>query len=221
VNLDGLKNQVGFFCLPAAVFIDPGLLATLPAEHLRSGLGEVIKSALVGNDKLWRRIIKHPVNDLVALPLEHPFWQEMVTGAVSFKHSVVVKDYREQKLRKVLNFGHTIGHALESFSGMGQGRHLLHGEAVAAGMIGALWLSHLKSGLPLAAVQRIKSYLVEGFGRFPFDRSGRKEIMEIMAHDKKNSAGYRFTLLSAPGRPVTGVRCEHDEIDRALDFYLE
>ena len=133
VNMGSIKNQVGFFHAATAVFIIPGFLKTLPEGHLRSGLAEIIKSVLISNDTLWRRMQKNPVSQLLSLPVEGALWQELMLATITYKNKVVAKDYREQKLRKVLNFGHTLGHAFESFSFHHSATPLLHGEAVAAG----------------------------------------------------------------------------------------
>jgi 3-dehydroquinate synthase len=220
VNMGKLKNQVGFFHAARAVFIHPGFLNTLPEDQLRSGFAEIIKSALTGDAGLWHRLLKHPVNELLVLPVDHPLRQDLLTGAIRFKIGVAMKDYREKNLRKVLNFGHTIGHALETWSLMNSGRPLLHGEAVAAGMICAAWLSQQKSGLSIACAEEIKSYISAGFTRYPIDQSCKSALIDLMKYDKKSCNGlHRFTLLAGPGFPVINVVCLEPEISGAIDFY--
>lgn len=217
VNLGHIKNQVGFFYAAKAVFIFPGFLKTLPEEHLRSGLAEIIKIALISDAALWRRLLKHPVRLLLQQPVESGLWLNLIAGAVKFKNRVVMNDYRERKLRKVLNFGHTIGHALEGYSQMGPGKPLLHGEAVAAGMICASCLSFHKAGLALADNEAIKTYLSDGFPFYPFDTLAIPAIMELMMHDKKKHNGQiQFTLISKPGYPVINISCNREEILEAL-----
>ena len=219
VNIGQIKNQVGFFYPSKGTFIFPGFLKTLPAEHIRSGLAEIIKSALIGNDRLWRRMISHPVTELLSLPAEDVFWQEMLTGAVKFKNRVVTQDFREKKLRKVLNFGHTIGHALETYSMTGPRLPMLHGEAVAAGMICAAFLSQLKAGLTTSETEAIKAYISEGFPDLPKDVSSVADIVKIMGHDKKNRDGQlQFTLISKPGSAVVNIPCNQAEIEGALNY---
>jgi 3-dehydroquinate synthase len=219
VNLGNIKNQVGFFHSAAAIFIFPEFLKTLPGEHLRSGFAEIIKSILVSDGSLWRRLQKRPVSLMMSQSVESATWQDLILAAITFKNKVVVKDYREVKLRKVLNFGHTFGHAFESAMMNSKGP-ILHGEAVAAGMICAAWLSHLKTGLSRADLDAITKYIDEGYSRVHVDPASFSMLMEIMMHDKKMKGGQlQFTLLSKPGLPVTGVLCSREEIREAIDFY--
>jgi 3-dehydroquinate synthase len=220
VNLGHIKNQVGFFHAAQGVFIFPGFLNTLPEDHLRSGLAEIIKSALIGDAALWRRLIRHPVRVLLQQPVERGPWLKLMAGAVTYKNRVVMRDYRERKLRKVLNFGHTIGHALEGFSHMGSKKPLLHGEAVAAGMICASFLSHRKAGLALSDLEAITAFVADGFPAYPVDISAIPALMEFMMHDKKKHGGHLlFTLISKPGHPLINVPCDMEEITEAIRFY--
>jgi 3-dehydroquinate synthase len=217
VNLGHIKNQVGFFHAAKAVFIFPGFLKTLPREHLRSGLAEIIKSVLISDGALWRRLLKHPVEELLRQPADSRLWLNLISGTVKFKNRVVMNDYRERKLRKVLNFGHTVGHALEGFSIMRSGNPVLHGDAVAAGMVCAAYLSYKKAGLALADLETITTYLADGFPAFPVDVLHKQAIMELMMHDKKRHDGHlQFTLITKPGSPVINISCEEDEIMEAL-----
>lgn len=220
VNIGHLKNQIGFFHAPKAVFIFTGFLNTLPREHFRSGIAEIIKSTLISSAASWGRLQKNPVSRILNIPVESKFWQVLIMAAVTYKNKVVVKDNRERKLRKVLNFGHTIGHALEGYSQMGPGTPLLHGEAVAAGMICAAYLSHRKTRLSQANMLAITNYIHEGFGFFPVEPSSKPTLMEIMMHDKKVYGGnLHFTLISKPGFPVINVACNYMEISGAIDYY--
>ena len=219
VNTGQVKNQVGFFHAPKAVFIFPGFLESLPLDHLRSGFAEIIKTALIGNGKLWRRLCSRPVAVVLSIPTGHPFWQELIGEAVQFKNRMVVQDYREQKIRKVLNFGHTIGHALESYSFTGSRSHMLHGDAVAWGMICAASLSTLKTGLTVAGFMEIKAYLAAGFPPPQVESGAMPLLMEFMRHDKKrHNNQVQFTLISNPGEPVIGVPCTEEEIMGAMEL---
>lgn len=220
VNLGSIKNQVGFFHAAKAVFIFPGFLKSLPVEHLRSGLAEILKSILISDANLWRRIIKHPVSELLQLPVESGIWLKLISAAVKYKNKVVMYDYRERKQRKVLNFGHTIGHALEGYSHQIPSKPLLHGEAVAAGMITASYLSERKTGLLPSDLEAIVAYLDEGFPRYRLDPVEIPSVMKIMSHDKKRQQGHiQFTLLSKPGRALINVTCEEEEILEAIKYY--
>ncbi len=220
VNLGNIKNQIGFFQAAKGVFIFPGFLNTLPKDHLRSGMAEIIKCALVGNARLWRRIRNHPVTEILSLPVEHAFWHEMLTSTIKYKNMVVVRDYKENKLRKVLNFGHTIGHALEAYSMLDSRKSLLHGEAVAAGMICAAYLSHKKTGLMAPDMEAITTYLTDGFPVYSVYTLSMPAVMELIIHDKKRQNGQlQFTLISKPGNPVINISCDQEEILEALGFF--
>lgn len=219
VNLGHLKNQVGFFYPAKAIVIFPGFLQTLPPEHKRSGIAEIIKSALISNAAMWKRLQKNQVNRLLEMPVDSSLWQELILATAAFKNRVVVKDYRELKLRKILNFGHTAGHAFEGLSHMGLAKPLLHGDAVAAGMICAAYLSHRKTGLSGSDLNAITTYIHDGYGSLPFDPAAKPQLMDIMMHDKKARAGrLLFTLISKPGMPVLNVSCGTDEISEAIDY---
>ncbi len=220
VNLGIVKNQVGFFYPAAAIFVFPEFLKTLPEDHLRSGLAEIIKCALISNGALWRRLQNKPVSMLLNQPADGALWNELVLAAISFKNKVVMKDFREHKLRKVLNFGHTLGHAIESLSLTSMHQPVLHGEAVAAGMICAAYLSHKKSGLAQADLKAITGYIFDGYRPIHFDSSFKAQLMDIITHDKKaENKQIKFTLIAKPGSPLVDVICDAGEISEAIDYY--
>ncbi|MEI7897345.1 MAG: 3-dehydroquinate synthase family protein [bacterium] len=220
VNLGHVKNQVGFFYPPEGVFIVPEFLKTLPEAQLRSGFAEIIKSVLIGNAALWRRVHKTPVNGWMNLPAEGVLWQDMILAAATYKNKVVAKDFREKKLRKVLNFGHTLGHAFESLGMQSDGEPLLHGEAVAAGIICAVYLSHVSTGLSTAEMHAVTDYIREGYRQVPFQQESGSLMLDIARHDKKNHDGsIRFTLLSKVGVPQVNTVCGDDQVLAALAYY--
>ncbi len=222
VNTEGVKNSVGTFYPAAAVFIDSTFLQTLPAEHLRSGLAEVIKTALVCNPPLWRRISGRPVAEILASDPVGKFWQDIIMTAASDKNRIVMRDFRESNVRKALNFGHTFGHSFEALSLAMPGSALLHGDAVAAGMICALRLSEMKSGLDALESLRIIRFLYDGFGKVPVSLTDQDTLFGLMRHDKKSSAGgFRFSLISKPGAAVVNVPVSEAEAKEALRFYSE
>ena len=230
VNLHNLKNQVGFFHSPTAIFIDPRFLKTLPEAHLRSGFAEVIKSALVGDPVLWRKILGKGASTILALETSDKFWQDMILKTVVFKNRICCQDFREKKLRKILNFGHTIGHALESLSMATDQNTLLHGDAVALGMIAETWLSHMKAGLSETEAIGIISFLRAGYqaqadvvkDSFKITGSSYDSIYDLLLHDKKNKDGQiLFTLLQAAGKPRVSMRAGREEIVSALDKLFE
>jgi len=220
VNLGKVKNQVGFFYPPAAIFIEPEFLATLPVEQLRSGFAEIVKSALVGNAGLWHKLKSHPVHEIIGMPFGSPLWQHLVSRTISFKNQIITKDFADTKNRKILNFGHTVGHAIESYSHDAGDHPLLHGEAVAIGMICEAYLSSLKAGLPKEDLDEISTYIRMGFTPFKIDQVGQSRVLELMTHDKKNRNGQiMFSLLKEPGLSGINITCQADEISRALNFY--
>lgn len=220
VNLGNVKNTIGFFHMAQGVYIIPEFLKTLPPEHLRSGLSEIIKSALISDEVLWRKLSRNPVNEILQLPVDSHFWISLVAGAVKFKNKVVMQDPCEKRLRKVLNFGHTMGHAFEGLSLMGSGTPMLHGDAVAAGMICAASLSHMKTGLAPADLETISTYLRDGFPCFSIDLSRRQALLDLMSQDKKNVNGkFLFTLISKPGHPLVNISCNQEEVLNALDYF--
>lgn len=223
VNLSGLKNQIGFFYSPLAVLIDPCFLKTLPEAQIRSGFAEIVKSALIGNPVLWRKLLKHGASEILSRDTTDTFWLEMINETVSIKNHIACQDFREMKLRKILNFGHTIAHALESyFMGM-QGIDLLHGEAVALGMIAETWLSVEKCALNEAEAMEITSFLKKAYNPLIgivanlSDQETLNGICSLLIHDKKNRNGQiRMTLIKSAGKPRVNIPVTIAEAASAL-----
>ncbi len=218
VNFNGIKNQVGFFYMPSAVFISPGFLATLPGEHLRSGMAEIMKVGLAGDAGIWRLVKTMPSSGW--LTTRRKRLDELILKSVVFKNSVVRKDYREKDVRKVLNFGHTIGHAFESFSMAGGRRPLTHGEAVAIGMICESYLSGLRGRIDLNLVEEIRRVIDGFFPHYEFNEGDIPSLLSLMLQDKKNREGrVGFTLLKGIGAPAINQTCEAPEIAEAIRYY--
>ncbi|MEI6455086.1 MAG: 3-dehydroquinate synthase [bacterium] len=219
VNFNGIKNQIGFFHVPAAIFIFPPFLETLPEEQLRSGMAEIIKCGLAGDPDLWHKARKIPSAQWLSIHKKK--LSDLISGTVAYKNSVVKRDFREEGLRKVLNFGHTIGHALESFSHMQGRRPLLHGEAVAIGMICESYLSNLRHGLDACALEEIRDTLDKLFPSFDFSQNDIPVLISLMEHDKKNRDGkIGFTLLRGIGASRINQSCDQTEIRASLEYYL-
>jgi len=230
VNLAKMKNQVGFFYAPVAVFIDTVFLKTLPEAHLRSGFAEIVKSALIGDPVLWRRILRMGAENILSTDTSEKSWQDLVLKTVTFKNRVACQDFREKKLRKILNFGHTIGHALESLSIGHETRALLHGDAVALGMIAETRLSQMKAGLSETDAELIISFLrhawatqigmlKELLGSGDVTNEG---IINMLLHDKKNKGSQIcFTLLKEPGKPAVNIVAQPGEIAASLETLFE
>ena len=215
INFMGLKNEIGTFCEPRAVLIDSTFLKTLDARNLRSGYAEMLKHALIAQpDRL---------HALLAFDLERPnlhALQALIAESIAVKARIVAQDPHEQQLRKVLNFGHTIGHAFESFAM--RRTPILHGYAVAYGMICELYLSHVKCGFPLRELQVAVQFIREHYGRLLITCDDYDELLQWMQHDKKNTQNHiRFTLLRAVGDYLLDQTATNEEIKSALDFFRE
>jgi len=243
VNLDQIKNQLGFFHTPDGIFIDKVFLKTLPAGHLRSGFAEVIKSALAGDAVLWRKIRKQGITGILDCAHEGKFPDDIIMKTVVYKNRIACQDFREKKQRKVLNFGHTFGHAFEALCFNENGRKgsgkalgslnvttahdsLLHGDAVALGMIAETKLSCMKTGLSEAEAEPLIACLKSGYSdqieglrvSLATEGSGRRQLLELMSHDKKNKEDrILFTLLQSIGKPKINIPAGPDEIMLALD----
>jgi len=219
VNFGGIKNQIGFFHSPAAVFIFPEFLKTLPIDQIRSGLAEIIKYALIADPVLWHKIKR--ISDQDFIRIQDKLLLNLISKTVAFKNSIVRKDFREKSGRKILNFGHTIGHALESFSRMEERKSLLHGEALAIGMICEGYLSTMKTGLGFQETEEIKKFIKSVFSHYHFTTEDIPDLIENMEHDKKNRNGLiNFTLLKSIGLARINLICNRTEIIESLEYYL-
>jgi len=211
VDLGNVKNIVGTFAQPKAVFIASTFLQTLEKRQLVSGFAEVIKHGLIA-DRLFYEAVKGL--DVTALSLDH------IRHSVSIKNNVVTQDPLEKGLRKILNFGHTIGHALEGHSLANDRDPLLHGEAIAAGMICEAYLAHRLNGLSEDALEDIIRTFRTHFRDYTFGAEIYNGLLTLMKNDKKN-AGDRigFALPSAIGQCSIDVFVEESLIVESLDFY--
>ncbi|NUO00164.1 MAG: 3-dehydroquinate synthase [Saprospiraceae bacterium] len=208
-----VKNSIGVFRDPAAVFIDPDFLKTLPYRELRSGFAEMIKHALIADEAQWQKMSR--LQDLAGLD-----WSPYILHSLRIKQSIVEADPFERGIRKALNFGHTIGHAIEGHA-LESAHPLLHGEAIAVGMVAESYLSHRKLGLPLPDVEAIKAYLTRIYGAFTIEKSSYPDYLALMHQDKKNENGQiLFSLIHPVGNAVVNVACEPEDIEAALDYFL-
>ncbi len=196
VNLQTGKNLVGCFYPPQAVIVDIGLLRTLPPRELRAGVYESIKAGLIQDAALFRFIESHreqiDKGDPAAL-------EKMVAASIRIKAEVASQDEREHGVRMFLNFGHTLGHAIEAVT---QYRVLLHGEAIAWGMIAALHISRERGMITAKAAERIEA-MIRYFDPPPLPRLDPSRLMQAASGDKKNRAGVRrFVLLKELGQAI-------------------
>ena len=223
VNYHGLKNSIGAFYPPVETLIWPGWLKTLPAEQFLSGFAEMLKTGLVKKregekEALWEALLGY---DLERMPLDSlaPLIEECVGG----KEEIVAADPKESGLRKVLNFGHTFGHALEQIqmvNGKWSNGKWLHGYAVLYGMIAELYLSVVKLGCPKEPLQQLTQLMLHYYGRPQCKCSDREALISLMQQDKKNerAAEINCTLLQEIGSPRTNQVITTDEANEALEY---
>lgn len=221
VDIDSLKNQAGTFTLPQLVVIHPVFLKTLDPLHLRSGLAEAVKAALIADPVAWRKLQAGDPQVLTALPPENPFWKQMILLSVRVKHRIVARDPEERKERELLNFGHTFGHAYESLM-LRYGTPVPHGDAVAFGMVCETYLSGLLLGLPPEERNRIAAWLIRGFGKRILAHEGITELVALLSSDKKNRTGVLlFTGLAAFGQGRIRVPYSREQAMLALQWYRD
>ncbi len=216
VDLGNLKNQIGVINHSEMVIIDSGFLNTLPASEMRSGLAEILKHGLISDENYWGK-----VSSLKDLSLED--LDEIIEESVDIKAGVVIQDPQENGLRKTLNYGHTLGHAIESYCLESPERiTLLHGEAIAVGMILASYLSVELQSFPKEKLKKITSVVIDIYGKQEFSKKEISSIIELMKHDKKNEFGkINFVLLKDIGKPVIDCLVPNELIKEAFDFYAK
>lgn len=190
INFGGLKNEIGVFSDSRFVILDTQFLQTLDAENIRSGYAEMLKHGLISEERMWAQLVDF---DLAQPDLR--LLQQMVGESVGVKERIVEADPHEKGLRKALNVGHTMGHAFESLA-MKRGKPILHGYAVAYGMVGELYLSAVKAGFPTGKMRQTATFINTYYGRPDISCDDYGELIALMTHDKKNVGGtINFTLL--------------------------
>lgn len=216
INFGGLKNEIGVFSDSKFVIINTQFLDTLDHDNICSGYAEMLKHGLISDDKHWAELVGFNLAqpDLAQL-------QRMVAESIKVKERIVTEDPHEHGIRKALNLGHTVGHALESFA-MKHGRPVLHGYAVAYGMVCELYLSARKTDFPTDKMHQTVRFILDHYGRLPYTCDNYPELLELMRHDKKNTSGIiNFTLLGGIGDIRINQTATKEEIEEALDFLRE
>lgn len=212
VDLGGLKNIVGLFTLPDMVLVSGIFLPTLPEYEILSGFAEMIKHGMIRSRSHWEELSSSADFDINTL-------EKLIYDSVHIKYDVVLEDPREKNIRKSLNFGHTIGHAIESFL-MKTDRAISHGHAVAIGMVCECYLSIKECGLSEDFVVAFKEYICGIYPVVDIKNEELDEIMEIMSHDKKNSSkGINFSLLKSIGDVSIDHYIPQEDIKNAILFY--
>jgi 3-dehydroquinate synthase len=211
VDFGGLKNHLGVFNEPEAVLISTKFLETLPEKELRSGFAEVIKHGMI-RDKAYFASLNNQ-------NWKQSNWQNLIRHSVEIKKAVVQADPKEAGLRKILNFGHTIGHAFETFY-LDSEKHLLHGEAITLGMICEAWLSKQKLGLSAKELELITQTFLKIYGKIEIQQGEIEPVLNLCIQDKKNEGStLMFSLLNAIGDCTFNIPVSREEIRDSIIYY--
>jgi 3-dehydroquinate synthase len=217
INYQGLKNSIGVFSNPIQTLLYPEWLTTLPTQQVLSGYGEMLKTGLL-NENLWPKLLQYDLDhmDIQALT-------PLIQQCLDTKRTIVVADPKEEGWRKVLNLGHTFGHALEEIqmvNGQSSNGEWLHGYAVVYGLIAELYLSVTKLGCPREPLQQLTQVMLQYYGKPQCKCSDRDKLIALMQQDKKNerTAQINCTLLRAIGSPVINQIISINEANEAFDY---
>lgn len=214
INFGGLKNEIGMFSDPKYVVINSSFISTLDKNNIMSGWAEMVKHALIFDYKDWQNLFSHNIKQTGYKELN-----QLIERSVNIKKNFVEQDPKEQNIRKALNFGHTFGHAFESLF-MNSENKMLHGEAVAHGMICELYLSSKLCNFPENHLENISKYLTKEYGKLNLKSELFNKILELMQHDKKNSSSdINFTLLEDFGKIKIDQNCPKDLMIETLNWY--
>lgn len=216
INFGGFKNEIGTFKEPIAVLINTDFLLTIDKENFISGFSEMIKHGLIYSPKHLADLEKFNIENI-----DYDLLQGIIGDSVNVKSYFVSNDPTEQNIRKALNFGHTIGHAFESYA-MQQNRPIQHGYAVAYGMIAELYLSVKECNFPENELNRLTKWLLDLYGKFEISVKDFDALFELMTHDKKNESGrINFTLLSEIGKIEINQNCDKKLIYESLEYFVK
>lgn len=213
IDFHGLKNHIGVFQLPKTVLIDPTFIQTLPHRQKLSGYAEIIKHCLIRDVEKWDTIAQ--------LDFDQIDLADLIAHSVEIKKAVVEEDPKEKGLRKILNFGHTLGHAVETYLlGLGK-RSILHGEAIAVGMITEAFLAYQRQLISADELAEIESLLFATYGRVKLKSAEIPAIIQLTAQDKKNKGSeIRLSLLTGIGDCGYDIPVTKAEMKKALEFYI-
>ena len=216
INFGGLKNEIGVFNLATSVILSSEFLRTLDMKNLLSGYAEMLKHGLISDEQSWAELLRFDLERLDYTELGN-----LVAKSVEVKERIVEQDPTEKGLRKALNLGHTAGHALESLA-LEEGRPVLHGYAVAWGLICELYLSVVKCDFPKDKFRQTVQFIKANYGDARLDCKHYERLFEFMKHDKKNEGdNINFTLLGNIGNIRINQQASKDEIFEMLDFLRE
>ena len=217
INFGGLKNEIGVFNNARSVILDTTFLHTMDHENICSGYAEMLKHGLINNEEMWAELLNFSL-EIKVESLE--LLGRMVSDSVAVKQRIVTEDPTEHGIRKALNLGHTAGHAFESLAL--ERKPVLHGYAVAWGLIVELYLCCVKTGFPQDKMRQTVAFIKENYGRMAITCDDYPHLIELMHHDKKNEGNsINFTLLGGIGDIRINQTATEEEIMEALDFYRE
>lgn len=214
VDLGALKNQIGVIHNPRAVIVDTNFLESLPPEQFKSGMSEMIKHGFIHSETYLQQTM--------AMNQSHTNeTAQLIWDSILIKNSIITEDPLEQGLRKTLNYGHTLGHAIESYCLETPSReNLLHGEAIAIGMILATYISHRQFSFPKEKLEETSAFLLKTFGKVDFSNPEIDEVIKLLIYDKKNTSGkIQFVLLENIGVPQLNCIVPNELIYDAFKFY--
>jgi 3-dehydroquinate synthase len=212
IDLGSLKNQIGVINQPVMVLVVPDFLDTLNTRQIRSGFAEMLKHGLIKDELYWEALKQdESLEDM----------KKHILSSIQIKNNVVLQDPTEQNIRKILNYGHTLGHAIESYFLENDSKEtLLHGEAIAIGMILEGYLSHKLTNLALATLEDIKTTFLSRYEKVEFLEEDFDNILKLMKYDKKNSHGkVNFVLLKEIGNPVFDIEIPAELFTEAFAYY--
>lgn len=216
INFNGLKNEIGVFAPASSVLLETEFLRSLDAHNFFSGYAEMLKHGLISTPEHFAELLSFDTEQI-----DYAALKAMVGRSVQVKENIVEQDPKEHGIRKALNLGHTIGHAFESLA-LAENRPVLHGYAVAWGIVCELYLSHIKTGFPKEKMRQTIQFIKENYGAFAFNCKQYDRLYELMLHDKKNTAGIiNFTLLKEVGDICLNQTADKETIFEVLDFYRE
>ena len=216
INFGGLKNEIGVFNCASTVILCAEFLRTLDDYNIRSGYAEMLKHGIISNTENWAELITFDLDNI-----DYAHLQQLVAKSVAIKERIVEEDPTEKGIRKALNLGHTAGHALESLA-LAENRTVLHGYAVAWGLVCELYLSAKRLNFPKDKLSQTLQFIKETYGVFTFNCKQYDRLYQFMQHDKKNQSGIiNFTLMADIGDIRINQTATQEEIQDMLDFYRE
>lgn len=216
INHQNIKNAIGAIHPPFATIISTRFFKTLSHDDILSGLGEMLKHALLKDLKSTSYILNSDIDSIY-----RDEFMDILRDSVMVKEAIVAEDPYENGIRKALNFGHTFGHAFESLS-LSQNHIIPHGVAVAYGIVAELVLSHLVLQFPSQVLHQISSYVKDNFGSLPITCNDYDLLIDFMRQDKKNAdSEINFTLMKSVGTPIIDCHSSVEQIKTALDIFRD